>query len=178
MGGIATQMREVLEKLLKRTPDIQVAAVVSAEGLMMMSAPDYEDEELLAALASSMMFQGERVVKDLGKGNLEQVLVKGKDGYVVAQNIGEDAALVVLTHPGGKLGLLFLELKHTVRELESVLKAGMEMLEESGSSVSGGGEETVPSLDLEGELGGEAAGASDVTTLEDLEKEGEDFFGT
>ncbi|MCF6192297.1 MAG: roadblock/LC7 domain-containing protein [Candidatus Hydrothermae bacterium] len=75
MGGIATQMREVLEKLLKRTPDIQVAAVVSAEGLMMMSAPDYEDEELLAALASSMMFQGERVVKDLGKGDLEQVLV-------------------------------------------------------------------------------------------------------
>ncbi len=172
MPGIAQKLQQILEGLLKRVPDVERAAVVSSEGLMMMSVPEAEDEEILAALSSALLFQGERVVEELRKGTMEQIFVKGRDGYVVVENLGEDAALVVVTRPGGKLGLLFLELKFTVRDLKQALEAEMQEME----PVSGG-EESVEAVE---ELGSpeleEMKG--DVTTLEDLEKEGEgDFFG-
>jgi len=165
MAGIAQKLQRILEGLLKRVPDVERAAVVSSEGLMMMSVPDGEDEEILAALSSALLFQGARVVEELRKGTMEQIFVKGREGYVVVENLGEDAALVVVTRPGGKLGLLFLELKFTVRELKRTLEAEMQEMER----VSLEGEALSP--DLEGMKG-------NVTTLEDLEKEGEgDFFG-
>lgn len=176
MAGIAAKLQAGLEELLKRVPDVERAAVVSSEGLMMMAVPEGEDEEILAALSSSMLFQGERVVKELAKGEMEQVFVKGSEGYVIVQNLGDDAALVVVTRPGGKLGLLFLELKFTVRELKKMLE--VEITREKSLSGSGSGEETA--LKVEEELGGDMEGVEgEVTTLEDLEKEGEgDFFGS
>ncbi len=173
MAGIAAKLQNILEGLLKRVPDVERAAVVSSEGLMMMAVPEGEDEEILAALSSAMLFQGERVVKELAKGEMEQIFVKGSQGYVVVENLGDDAALVVVTRPGGKLGLLFLELKFTVRELKKALETEMVELEGTTSA-----DEAVPA--------GEALGSpemeemrGDVTTLEDLEKEGEgDFFGS
>ncbi len=172
MAGIAQKLQQILEGLLKRVPDVERAAVVSSEGLMMMSVPEGEDEEILAALSSALLFQGERVVEELKKGEMEQIFVKGREGYVVVENLGEDAALVVVTRPGGKLGLLFLELKFTVRELKQALEAEMQEMEQTS-----GGDEKVEAVE---ELGSpeleEMKG--DVTTLEDLEKEGEgDFFG-
>lgn len=173
MAGIAQKLQKILEGLLKRVPDVERAAVVSSEGLMMMSVPEGEDEEILAALSSALLFQGERVVDELRKGQMEQVFVKGSEGYVVVENLGEDAALVVVTRPGGKLGLLFLELKFTVRELKQALEAEMREME----GQSGGEEESVEAVE---ELGSPELDEmkGDVTTLEDLEKEGEgDFFG-
>ncbi len=43
-------------------------------------------------------------------GDLDQVYIKGKQGYVLVMPVGEEALLIVLVAPEAKLGLIFLDL--------------------------------------------------------------------
>jgi predicted regulator of Ras-like GTPase activity (Roadblock/LC7/MglB family) len=64
-----------------------------------------------------MLSLGERISSELGRGNLEQVFVKGERGFVILTSVGEEAVLTVLARPEAKLGLIFLDVNRTVEDL-------------------------------------------------------------
>ena len=70
-------------------------------------------------MSAALLSLGDRTAKELARGGLEQVLIKGDHGYILMTHAGEDAVLTVLAKPQAKLGLIFLDVK---RAAESVAK--------------------------------------------------------
>ena len=111
-----------LNQLRSSSPDIQGAAIVSADGLPIASvlSPDVE-EDRVAAMSAAMASLGERITAELGRGQFEQVYIKGDIGFALLTSVGPDAVLTVIASSEARLGLLLLELRKTVQDLESLI---------------------------------------------------------
>jgi len=116
------QLVERLRDLQVSTPDIEASAVVSVDGLSMASSlPTGVEEDRVSAMSAAMLSLGERIASELGRGSLNEVYVKGENGYVILTAVGEEAVLTVLARAGAKLGLVFLEMRRAAEELADVL---------------------------------------------------------
>ena len=115
-------LTERLRALLNSTPEIEGAAVVSVDGLGIASVlnPDIE-EDRIAAMSAAMLSLGERIASELGRGKLEQVYVKGEYGFALLTAVGPQAVLSVIAKSDARLGLLLLELRKAVRDIEALL---------------------------------------------------------
>lgn len=117
---------EVLSELLKEfkssSVDVEASAVVSVDGLIIASElPRNVEEDRVAAMSAAMLSLGERTSKELMKGSLEQVFVKGQDGYILLMGAGEEAVLTALARKDAKLGLVFLDMKRAADKISSVI---------------------------------------------------------
>lgn len=112
-----------LDEFLATSPDVEAAAIVSADGLPMASAlpPDVE-EDRLAAMSAALLTLGERAADGLGKGDLSQVFVEGSNGYVVLMQAGEDAVLVAVTSKKTKVGLVLFEMRKAASTIGRVME--------------------------------------------------------
>ncbi len=116
----ADMLKSVLSELNGSTADIEASAVLSTDGLVMASMlPSGLDEDRVGAMSAAMLSLGDRTAKELARGTLEQVLVKGANGYVLLTGAGNEAVLTTLCKPNARLGLIFLDVK---RASESVGK--------------------------------------------------------
>ena len=118
----AELMVERLRDLQSSSSDIEASAVVSVDGLTIASAlPANVEEDRVSAMSAAMLSLGERIAGELGRGLLNQVYIRGKQGYVLLMSVGEDAVLTVLAREGAKLGLIFLDMGRVVEDLVTLL---------------------------------------------------------
>ena len=47
-------------------------------------------------MSAAMLSLGERIASELGRGELDQVYVRGSGGYVILMSVGEEAVLTIL----------------------------------------------------------------------------------
>jgi len=115
-------MVDRLRDLQSSSPDVEASAVVSVDGLTMASAlPASVEEDRVAAMSAAMLSLGVRIATELGRGILDQVYIKGEKGYVILMAVGEEAVLTVLARQQAKLGLLFLDMRRAVEDLDKLL---------------------------------------------------------
>ncbi|MBL8155176.1 MAG: roadblock/LC7 domain-containing protein [Anaerolineae bacterium] len=115
-------MVDRLRDLQATTPEIEASAVVSVDGLIMASSlPAGVEEDRVSAMSAAMLSLGERISNELGRGNLDQVYIKGKEGYVILMSVGDEAVLTTLVREGAKLGLIFLDMRRTADDLEKLV---------------------------------------------------------
>jgi uncharacterized protein len=115
-------MVDRLRDLQATTPEIEGAGVVSVDGLIMASSlPGGVEEDRVSAMSAAMISLGERISGELGRGGLDQVHIKGNDGYVILMSVGEEAVLTTLVREGAKLGLIFLDMRRTASDLEKLI---------------------------------------------------------
>lgn len=115
-------MVDRLRDLQQTTPEIEASAVVSVDGLIMASSlPAGVEEDRVSAMSAAMLSLGERISTELGRGGLEQVYIRGKEGYVILMSVGEEAVLTTLVREGAKLGLIFLDMRRTADDLEKLV---------------------------------------------------------
>ena len=115
-------MIERLRDLQASSPDIEATAVVSVDGLTIASAlPDDVEEDRVAAMSAAMLSLGERISTELGRGSLDQVYIRGNNGYVILMSTGEEAVLTLLARKKAKLGLVFLDMRRAVEDLAKLL---------------------------------------------------------
>jgi len=113
-----------LQELQMNAPDVEATAVVSVDGLTMASfLPAGVEEDRVSAMSAAMLSLGERIASELGRGVLDEVYVKGENGYVVLRAVGEEAVLTVLARQQTKLGLLFLDMRRASEDLTTILAA-------------------------------------------------------
>ncbi len=111
-------MVERLRDLQASSPDIEASAVVSVDGLSIASAlPQGVEEDRVSAMSAAMLSLGERIAGELGRGTLDQVYVRGANGYVILASVGEEAVLTVLARKDAKLGLVFLDMRRAAEDL-------------------------------------------------------------
>ncbi len=126
MAGTSRTDRLVrrLQELQMNTPDVEATILVSVDGLTMASSlPGGTEEDRIAAMSAAMLSLGERIASELGRGMLDEVYVKGEQGYVVLRAVGEEAVLTVLARKKTKLGLLFLDMRRASTDLATILGA-------------------------------------------------------
>ena len=122
MATKTEKITEILRGLRVSSPDIIGAAIVSLDGfLIAVVAPSEIDEELVGGMAAALLGVGERISTQLMRAPLNQIFVKSEKGYVILNALGEDAVIVLLVSSEAKLGLIFLELRRMVPELQKVI---------------------------------------------------------
>jgi predicted regulator of Ras-like GTPase activity (Roadblock/LC7/MglB family) len=122
MASRIEKLTELLKNLGGTSPDLQASAGVSVDGLVIASAlPKDVEEDRVAAMSAAMLSLGERTSKELMKGSLEEVFVKGENGYILLIGAGEDAVLTTLARKDAKLGLVFLDMKRAAEEITKVI---------------------------------------------------------
>ena len=111
-----------LRDMQAASPDIEASAVVSVDGLIMASAlPADVEEDRVSAMSAAMLSLGERIAMELGRGSLEQVYIRGGNGFVILTAVGEEAVLTALAREQAKLGLIFLEMRRAAEDLERLV---------------------------------------------------------
>lgn len=115
-------MYERLRELQYASPDIEASVLVSVDGLIISSAlPENVEEDRVSAMSAAMLSLGERISMELGRGNLDQVYIKGEQGYVILMAVGEEAVLTALARERAKLGLIFLDMRRAVEDLITLI---------------------------------------------------------
>lgn len=118
----AEKLTTALGDLLQNSPEIEAAALVSPDGLMVASAlPSHMQEERVAAMSAAILSLGDRTASELGRGKLSQVFVEGENGFVFLMSAGPNAVLTALAGKGAKLGLIFYDMKHAAKEISEIL---------------------------------------------------------
>ena len=113
---------KILQELQVSSPGIQASAVVSVDGLTIASAlPQNVQEDRVAAMSAAMLSLGERISSELGRGELDQVYIKGEMGYVMLMSIGHDAVLTTLAKENAKLGLIFLDMNRAIEQISDII---------------------------------------------------------
>lgn len=117
------------EKMVTRLRDMQAAssdiiasAVVSVDGLTMASAlPSDIEEDRVSAMSAALLSLGERIASELDRGELDEIYIRGENGFVLLSAIGQEAVLTALASDGAKLGLIFLEMRRATEDLEKMV---------------------------------------------------------
>lgn len=111
-----------LREMQAASPEIEASAIVSVDGLIIASAlPAEVEEDRVSAMSAAMLSLGERISQELNRGNLEQVYIRGVNGYVILSSVGSEAVLTALARENAKLGLVFLEMRRAAQDLERMV---------------------------------------------------------
>ncbi|MFX0037041.1 MAG: roadblock/LC7 domain-containing protein [Candidatus Hermodarchaeota archaeon] len=85
-----------LKRLLKSIPEMKGVTIVSAEGLPIASAlPHGVVETLIAAMNAALLSLAKSSVKEMKKGDFEQLFIKGSNGYIWLLQIHPNIILTV-----------------------------------------------------------------------------------
>jgi predicted regulator of Ras-like GTPase activity (Roadblock/LC7/MglB family) len=118
----AEQMVNRLRDMQVATPDIIASALVSVDGLTIASAlPNDVEEDRVSAMSAAMHSLGERISQELGRGVLDEVYIRGEEGFVLLTAVGEEAVLTALARDEAKLGLIFLEMRRAAEDLTKLV---------------------------------------------------------
>jgi predicted regulator of Ras-like GTPase activity (Roadblock/LC7/MglB family) len=113
---------DLLKKLLGAIPEVKAAAIVSAEGLPIASAlPQGVDETRIAAMTAALLSLSERAIIEMGKGDFDQLYIKGNEGYLLILQAGPNAVLTVSTSSEVRLGLILLDCRRTCEKIAQLI---------------------------------------------------------
>ncbi|MCE9572452.1 MAG: roadblock/LC7 domain-containing protein [Deltaproteobacteria bacterium] len=115
-------LNRVLRTLQSGTPDVEASALISEDGLIIASAlPHHVEEVRIAGMSSTLLSLGQRAARELARGDLDQVLIRGAHGYAVMVAAAPGTLLLVLTTRDAKLGLIFLDVGRAVEQIKKIL---------------------------------------------------------
>lgn len=116
------QLNSTLRRLQNASPGVEAAAVISEDGLMIASALSQDlDEMRVAGMTATLLSLGTRAAGELRRGAVQEVIVRGDDGYAVMINAGRGALLLVLANEDAKLGLIFFDMRDAIERVRQIL---------------------------------------------------------
>lgn len=116
------KLGHILRNFVSTTTDVQGAAMVTPDGLpLATSLPGGMDDERVSAMSAAMLSLGERIGKELVRGEIDRIYVEGDEGFSILTSCGEDAVFLVLAGKAAKQGVLMLEIKRALVDLKPVL---------------------------------------------------------
>lgn len=118
----AEMLNSILRDLNSTSAEIEACAVISTDGLVIDALlPSGMDEDRVGAMSAAILSLGERTARELARGELEQVLVKGAEGYILLTHANPESVLTVVAKPNARLGLIFLDVKRAAEAIGKVL---------------------------------------------------------
>ena len=99
MSSKVRQIKRILQLLEINTPGIEASAVISLQGLPIVSAmPAGVNDDVVAAMTAAVLSVGEKALHELQKGELVKILIEGEKGYIIMTTVGQNAILTCLLY--------------------------------------------------------------------------------
>lgn len=115
-------LNKVLRHVQSGSPDVEAAALISDDGLMIASSlPADMDETRVAGMSATLLSLGVRASTELGRGGVNEVIVRGEFGYAVMLSVGRGVMLLTLANENAKLGLIFFDMREAAAQIVEVL---------------------------------------------------------
>ena len=119
---IDQQLTDTLRGLRQASPHVVGSAVVTADGFVVASdLPDEQYEKKVTVMAMAMLTMGQEATDELGKSDVERVLVESTDNYMVMVNAGPKAVLAAVSRKETVLGLLFVTVREAAEKVRTLL---------------------------------------------------------
>ncbi len=116
------EIERILLEVQRRIPDIEGVAIVTKDGLPIASLLHSDsDEDQISAMTAASLSLSERVVIELKRGIMEQVIITGSNGLIVIRNAGEYAVLVAIVNIKAKLGLVLFDMRRAAERLSKLI---------------------------------------------------------
>ncbi|UCE15142.1 MAG: roadblock/LC7 domain-containing protein [Candidatus Heimdallarchaeota archaeon] len=116
------EIERILQELQSRIPDMEGLAVVSREGLPLASKLfTTTDEDRICAMTAASLSLSDRIVFELERGIMDQVIITGSEGLVIIRDAGQHAVLVGIAKVNAKLGLVLLDMKRAAQKLAGLI---------------------------------------------------------
>jgi len=117
--------KELVELLMGLTDiaDLDAIAVISKQGVKLSyyATEDSDaDPDLMAAVSAALLVQGEMAAQRLGLDELYEVVVRGKNGFVVLSHAG-DFLLMGSAKDITSMGLAVTQMRRYAREIGKLL---------------------------------------------------------
>ncbi|MBP2145975.1 putative regulator of Ras-like GTPase activity (Roadblock/LC7/MglB family) [Methanofollis sp. W23] len=95
-----------------RLDGVTAAVVIGRDGFVIEDAVSGEiDTDALGAMASTGMGTSEAMGAELGKGELNQMLVELQNGPILLSPLSEDELIAIVANDGSNIGRIRYELK-------------------------------------------------------------------
>ena len=129
MTDVWRELERVIDGL-SSIPDIQAAAVVRRDGLIIThNLPGSVDPKIVAAMTAAIIGTSEMTTVQLGQGRFAQVLIESEQGKLLSTGAGDEAFLVALAYRDANLGLVLMAMSNAARKIDDVLKSAHEKRE-------------------------------------------------
>jgi predicted regulator of Ras-like GTPase activity (Roadblock/LC7/MglB family) len=118
------ELNRILRKLQIDSPGIETSALISEDGLMIAHAENGAmnlEETRVAGMAATLLNLGTRAAMELSRGAVQEVIVRGENGYAVVLSAGRGTLLLAVTNEASKLGLIFFDMREAIYSLQKVL---------------------------------------------------------
>ncbi len=110
------------DDLVKSSSDIEGAAVISLDGLVMAASLSGKmDEVRVGATAAAMLGLSKRTANQLERGGVHQTLIQAEKGNIIITSAGTKAVFVGLTPSDVTLGMVFLEAREAAEKVAAIL---------------------------------------------------------
>lgn len=120
------KLKRILSNLVNNSENIQSAIVASTEGLpvawIAKEKATMKEEGKIAAAVSVIFLTSERNALDLDKGHVNNIIVKGKNGYVILRLVGEDYVLASVTSEKTRPSVIIRDMSNVSNKIAKVLK--------------------------------------------------------
>lgn len=107
-----------LNELNSSSEDILASALISNDGLPIVTAlSDDVDGDRVGGMTAALLSLGTRVTQELRCGKMNQVIVRGDEGYLLMLEADEEMVLVVTAKEDAKLGLILFQARSAIKNL-------------------------------------------------------------
>ncbi|UZX14748.1 roadblock/LC7 domain-containing protein [Thermus sp. PS18] len=114
-------LQSVIRELRQAVPEITGIMVASTDGLSLATDLPETEAARVAAMAATALGLGKRIAQTVALGNLEEAVVRGRDGYLVVYAAGDRGVLAVSAPMGANLGLIHLEARQAAARIARAL---------------------------------------------------------
>ncbi|TFF88009.1 MAG: hypothetical protein EU550_02135 [Promethearchaeota archaeon] len=116
------QLTDLLKNLSAVNSDVQGAAIVSVQGLPIVSVlARGVNDGIVSAMSAAILSVSERAVEELARGELKRILIEGVDGIIILSRAGENAILCTLAKAEASLGMVFLHIQSVSKSIAQLL---------------------------------------------------------
>ena len=97
------EVRKILRKLHTVSSGVKASALISKDGLMIASSLTADMEETrVVGMAATLQNLGSRFALELARGKVQEIIVRGNNGYAIMVNAGHDSLLLALADETSK----------------------------------------------------------------------------
>ncbi|MHA2394037.1 MAG: roadblock/LC7 domain-containing protein [Promethearchaeota archaeon] len=112
----------ILKKFLNRNPKYNVAAIVTNEGLPIITTISHRFDELkISTMVATLFSLSNMAIEDMILGEFKELFIKGKQGYLLLFRAGVNTIFMVTTEMDIQLKLIISECKQICEKISTLI---------------------------------------------------------
>ena len=120
---IQRSLEALLKEIVRGVPGVKAVAIVSIEGMPVVSAlPENMAEEKVAATTSMLLSLAERAINEMNVGDLEQLNIQGSISNLTVLTAGQKNVLTILTEKSANLGYVYMSCEKICEKIDQLIK--------------------------------------------------------